>query len=74
MTYFLSFFEHLLGSEGVEVRKYFKMAFLRHPAAAMRPPFLNSALKVIYGHDSGDQRKPAEHAQKLTYLKVSYGN
>ena len=47
------------------------MAFLRHPAAAMRPPFLNLALKVIYGHDSGNQRKPAEHAQKMSYL-LSY--
>ena len=75
---FLSFFCQFLITEGSQGCHRFentpKMGFFRHPAAAMIPPFLNSALKVIYGHDSGNQRKPAEHAQKLTYLKVSYGN
>ena len=77
-SFFLAIFCQFLINEGSQGSHRFentpKMAFLRHPAAAMRPPFLISALKVIYGHDSGNQRKPAEHAQKLTYLKVSYGN
>ena len=48
------------------------MGFLRHPAAAMRPPFPNWALKVTYAHHSGKQWKPAEPCQNLTFLNLSY--
>ena len=60
------------GGWGFEPRP--KMALLRQPTAAMRPPFSNSAQKVVQGQIYGDLRTPAEHAQKLTYLNVSYGN